>query len=133
MASISLPYGFRNVQLAEQLAAANKGVVLQHHPAGFVTVEASPSLRVSRATVAQAFGQPVSDQTWRALAGRHHGLVATLTDSELVIQDNLLETGYLISLPAELVREAEARARERGSTLQELVVAAVRRELGVAV
>ncbi len=132
MASISLPYGFRNVQLAESLAAANKGVVLQHHPAGFVTVEASPIPRVSRAVVAQAFGQPVSDQTWRGLAGRHHGVVATLTDSELVIQDNLLETGYLISLPADLMHEAEVRARERGSTLQELVVAAVRRELGVA-
>ena len=132
MASISLPYGFRNVQLAEHLAAANKGVVLQHHPAGFVTVEASPSLRVSRATVAQAFGQPVSDQTWRGLASRHHGILATLTDSELVLQDNLLETGYMILLPSDLMREAETRARERGSTLQELVVEAVRREIALA-
>ena len=130
MASISLPYGFRNVQLAECLAAANKGVVLEQHPAGFVTVEASPCLRVTRATVALAFGQQVSDQTWRGLAGRRRGFVATLTDSELVLQDNLLDTGYLISLPADLMREAESRAHERGSTLQELVIEAVRRELG---
>lgn len=130
MASISLPYGFRNVQLAESLAATNKGVALQHHPAGFVTVEASPCLRVSRAAVAQAFGQPVSDQTWRGLAARRHGFVSMLTDSELVVQDSLLEAGYLMCLPSELGREAEARARERGSTLQDLVIAAVRRELG---
>ena len=129
MASISFPYGFRNVQLAERLAAANRGVVLEQHPAGFVTVEATPAVRVSRSLVAEAYGQAVSDATWRSLAARRHGLIALLTDSEFVVQDDVLEAGYLISLPADLVREAEAKARERGTTLQDLVVGAVRREL----
>jgi hypothetical protein len=129
MASISLPYGFRNVQLAERLAAANNGVVLEQHPAGYVTVEASPDLRVTRALVAEVYGQAPSDASWRGLATRRHGLIAMLTDSEFLVRDGVLETGYLVSLPAEMVRAAEAKARERGSTLQELVIDAVRRAI----
>ena len=132
MASVSLPYGSRNVRLAERLAAANDGAVLEQHPAGYVTVEASPCLRVSRALVEEAFGKAVSDFTWRSLAVRRNGLVAMLTDAEILIQDDLLETGYLVPLPADLAYEAEAWARERGSTLQDLVIGAVRRELALA-
>ena len=129
MAAISIPYGFRNVQLAELIAAENGGVVLEQHPAGFVTVEASPRLRVTRAMMREAFGREVSDATWRSLPAKRRGVIATLSDAEIEVQDDVLESGYLVQLPAELCREAEVVAQRRGQTLRDLVVGALRREL----
>ncbi len=131
MACISIPYGFRNVQLAQLIAAANGGVVLEQHPAGFVTVEASPRLRITREMAREAYGREVSDATWRSLPVKRRGIVATLTDDEIELQDDTLENGYLVQLPRELCRQAEAVARARGQTLSDFIAAAVRDELAV--
>lgn len=130
MAAISIPYGFRNVQLAQRIAAENGGVALEQHPAGFVTVEASPRLRITRAMAREAFGRDIADATWRGLAAVRRGVIAVLTDAEIEIQDDLLEMGYLLQLPAALGRRAEAAASARGTTLRDYVVAALERALG---
>lgn len=132
MAAISIPYGFRNVQLAQLIAAENGGVVLEQHPAGFVTVEASPRLRMTREMAREAYGREVSDATWRSLPVRRRGVIATLSSTEIELQDDVLETGYLVQLPADLCQQAEAVAQARGQALRDLVVAALRRELAEA-
>jgi len=132
VAAISIPYGFRNVQLAQLIAAENGGVVLEQHPAGFVTVEASPRLRMTREMAREAYGREVSDATWRSLPVRRRGVIATLSSTEIELQDDVLETGYLVQLPADLCQQAEAVAQARGQALRDLVVAALRRELAEA-
>ena len=129
MASISIPYGYRNVELAQLVAAENGGVVLEQHPAGFVTVEASPRLHITRAMVHKAYGREVSEAVWRSLVVRRRGVIATLTSAEVELQDDVLETGYLVHLPPDLCLQAEALAQARGQTLRDLVVAALRREV----
>jgi hypothetical protein len=129
VAAISIPYGFRNVQLAQLIAAENGGVVLEQHPAGFVTVEASPRLRITREMAREAYGREVSDATWRSLPVKRRGIIATLSSSEIELQDDVLETGYLVQLPADLCQQAEAVAQARGQALRDLVIAALRREL----
>lgn len=132
MASISIPYGYRNVKLAERVAAANHGVALEQHPAGFVTVEASPRLRITREMVREAYGRDVTDATWRGLATTRRGVIALLSDSEIEIQDDVLAAGFLVNLPSDLCREAEALAVGRGQSLRDFVVDLLRRELGQA-
>jgi len=132
VAAISIPYGFRNVQLAQRIAEENGGVVLEQHPAGFVTVEASPRLRITRQMAREAFGRDVSDVTWRGLPAKRRGVIATLSDAEIELQDDVLEAGYLVQLPADVCRQAEALAQGRGQTLRDFVVAALQRELEAA-
>jgi len=84
------------------------------------------------ALVDERFGKAVSDFTWRCLAVLPYGLVAMLTDAEILFQDYLLATGYLVPLPADLADEAEVWARELGSALQDLAIGAVRREPALA-
>lgn len=126
MAAISIPYGFRNVQLAELVAAENGGVVLEQHPAGFVTIEASPRLLIRRETVRRAFGAEVADAAWRSLPARRRGVIATLSSDEIELQDDVLAAGYLLHLPSDLCREAETLAKSSSLTLRDFVIEAIR-------
>ncbi|MBI2940654.1 MAG: hypothetical protein HYY04_09480 [Chloroflexi bacterium] len=130
MARVSMAYGLRNVLLAEQIAQENGGLALEQHPPGFVSVEASPRLRITREMVQRALGRELSDQSWRNLFTNRRGVLTSFTDQEIVIDDDPVQTGYALHMPTPLFQQIEAAAARANLSVRDLILLAVQRYLG---
>ena len=129
MARVSMAYGLRNVMLAERIAQENQGLVLEQHPPGFVSVEASPRLRITRAMVAQALGREISDQVWRSLFTNRHGILTVFTDQEIVVDDDPVQTGYVLHIPTPLFHQIEAAAGRANVSVRDFILLAIQHYL----
>lgn len=125
MARVSMAYGLRNVMLAEQIAQANKGIVLQQHPPGFVSVEASPRLRITRELVQQTLGRDISDQAWGSLFTNRHGVLTSYTQQEIIVDDGPVQTGYALHIPTPLFQQIEAAAGRANLSVDDFIILAV--------
>lgn len=129
MARVSMAYGLRNVMLAEQIARENKGIVLEQHPPGFVSVEASPRLRITRELVQHALGRAISDQLWSSLFTNRHGVLTSYTQQEIVVDDDPVQTGYVLHIPTPLFQQIEAAAGRAKLSVRDFIILAMQRYL----